>query len=72
MVLNITCHDSCRFINNTETCGSFPGCEWFIPDANDTDAMFAPGYCGPNAAASYGSTGWIGVFLSLVGDIFIK
>lgn len=72
MSLNITCHDSCRFINNTETCGSFPGCQWFIPDANETLTMEAPGYCGPNAGASYGSTGWIGIFLSLIGDIFIK
>jgi len=74
MVLNITCHDSCRFINNTNKCGEFPGCEWFPA----TDAMGNPvnisdaGSCGPNADQSYGSTGWIGIVLSLVGDIVIK
>lgn len=72
MVLNITCQGSCRFINNTETCTSFPGCEWYLPSPNTTEHVVAPGYCGPNSAQTYGSTGWIGVFLALLGGVFIK
>lgn len=62
MVLQVTCHEQCPDQISIGACHEKYGCEW----------MNATQTCHINSSETFGGNGWIGVVLSMVGDIIIK
>ena len=61
-MLEIACEGVCGDIVNTSLCNSFNGCKW----SNQT------GLCQANPSGSFSEASWIGIILSLIGNIIIK
>ena len=66
MVLPVTCHYTCPTLPNASVCEAMMGCVW----ANATDV--SDGSCGIAKSQEFSGKAWIGVLLSLIGDIIIN
>jgi hypothetical protein len=61
-MLEIACERLCSEIVNVSQCISFNGCTW----SNRT------GLCHTDPSRSFSEASWLGIILSLIGNIIIK